>query len=112
VPPEGNVIAQNVCVGKWLDLGWHAKADWFELRDNFVTTNSNQVATVRQGFQLPANSPAWKNGFQRIPFDQIGPQPDADRKRLERWTIMSRSEHQKPANSGRLKSSSAVSRSN
>jgi hypothetical protein len=82
VPPEGNVIARNVCVGKWLEVGWHGKPDIFEVRDNFVTTDPKQVGSAAAGFRLPKDSPAWKDGFQPIPFDQIGPRPDADRKRL------------------------------
>jgi hypothetical protein len=83
VPPANNLIARNVCVGKWLDLGWHAKADMFDVRDNFVTADTNQVA-VGSAFRLAQNSPAWKFGFQRIPFEEIGPRPDADRTRLAR----------------------------
>jgi hypothetical protein len=82
VPPEGNVIAHNVCVGKWLDVGWHGKLEMFEVRDNFVTTDLKQVNVVANGFRLPKDSPAWRLGFQPIPFDQIGPRPDADRKQL------------------------------
>jgi hypothetical protein len=85
VPPAGNVIARNVCVGKWLDLGWHAKSEMFEVQDNFVTTDRKQVGVAVDGFRLPKDSPAWKLGFQPIPFDQIGPRPDADRKRLVDW---------------------------
>ena len=83
VPPEGNVIARNVCVGKWLDVGWHGKLEMFDVRDNFVTTN--QVASPADDFKLPRDSPAWKHGFQPIRFDQIGPRPDADRKRLAQF---------------------------
>jgi len=78
VPPEGNVVARNVCVGKWLDVGWHGKPEMFDMRDNFVTTDPKQVGTAADGFRLPKDSPAWKQGFQPIPFDQIGPRPDAD----------------------------------
>ena len=85
VPPAGNVIARNVCVGKWLDLGWHAKPEMFEVQDNFVTTDRKQVGVAVDGFRLPKDSPAWKLGFQPIPFDQIGPRLDADRKRLVDW---------------------------
>ncbi|HXJ56193.1 MAG TPA: right-handed parallel beta-helix repeat-containing protein [Verrucomicrobiae bacterium] len=75
VPPEGNVIARNVCVGKWFDAGWHSKVELFDVHNNFVTTDPTQVAAPAQGFQLRQDSPAWKLGFQPIPFDQIGPQP-------------------------------------
>jgi len=84
VPPENNVIARNVCIGKWLDVGWHAKKEMFDVRDNFVTNATNQVAAPSDGFRLPKNSPAWKLGFKPIPFEQIGPRADANRRRLAR----------------------------
>ena len=82
VPPEGNVIAHNVCVGKWLNITWKAKPAMFDVHDNFVTTDARQVGTATNGFRLPKDSPAWKLGFQPIPFDQIGLRPDANRQRL------------------------------
>src|SRR6266568_2044525 len=85
VPPEGNVIARNVCVGKWLDIGWNGKPEMLEVRDNFVTTDRKQVGAAADGFRLPKDSPAWRLGFQPIPFDQIGPRPDADRRRLAQF---------------------------
>ena len=57
----------------------------FEVRDNFVTTDPKQVGAAAAGFRLPKDSPAWKLGFQLIPFDRIGPRPDADRKRLAQF---------------------------
>jgi hypothetical protein len=85
VPPEGNLIARNVCVGKWLDVGWHGKPEMFEMRDNFVTKDPKQVAPAIDGFRLPKDSPAWHLGFQPIPFDKIGPRLDADRKRMAQF---------------------------
>ena len=85
VPPENNVIAHNVCVGRWLDISWRAKPQMFDVHDNFVTTEPKAVTGPPGGFRLAKDSPAWKLGFQAIPFDQIGPQPNADRKRLARF---------------------------
>jgi hypothetical protein len=85
VPPEGNVITRNVCVGKWLDVGWHARPERFEVRDNFVTKDMKQVGPASEGFRLPKDSPAWKLGFRPIPFEQIGPRLDADRRRLAQF---------------------------
>ncbi len=85
VPPEGNLITRNVCVGKWLDVGWHGKIEMFDVRDNFVTTDRKQVASAADQFRLPKDSPASKLGFQAIPFDQIGPRQDADRKHLAQF---------------------------
>lgn len=84
IPPGNNVIARNVCVGKWLELGWHAKKEMFDVRDNFVTNDTHHIAAATNGFRLPKDSPAWKLGFRPIPFDQIGPRLDDDRKRLAR----------------------------
>ena len=78
-------MARNVCVGKWLEVGWNGKLAMFEVRDNFVTTDLKQVGVAANGFRLPKDSPAWRLGFQPIPFDQIGPRPDADRKRLAQF---------------------------
>jgi hypothetical protein len=81
VPPDGNVLAHNVCVGKWLDVGWHGKLEMFDVRDNFVTTD--RIASPADGFRLSSDSPAWKHGFKPIPFGQIGPRLDADRNAIK-----------------------------
>jgi hypothetical protein len=82
VPPEGNVIAHNVCVGKWLETGWHAKPDDVDVRDNLVDADPKFVAPEKQDFRLHRDSPAYKLGFQTIPIAQIGLRQDADRKHL------------------------------
>ncbi len=84
VPPEGNVIAHNVCIGDWLDITWHAKEELFDIRDNYVADDMTQVGGPETGFKLPEESPAWEKGFQPIPFDKIGLQPNEDRQRLAR----------------------------
>ncbi len=82
IPAEGNVVARNVCVGKWLDLGWHAKAEGFEVRDNFTSGDPQLVNPAKQDFRLKPGSTAFSTGFQAIPFERIGLRSDADRKRL------------------------------
>lgn len=84
VPPEGNRILHNVCVGDWLEIAWHAKEDLFDVRDNYVTDDLRQVGGPETGFPIPEDSPAWAAGFQAIPFEHIGLQPDEDRQRLAR----------------------------
>jgi hypothetical protein len=85
VPPENNVIARNVALGKWFEAGWHAseKENMFALQNNFVTADPKQIGTPEQHFRPPKDSPAWNLGFQPIPFEQIGLQPDEDRKRIQ-----------------------------
>lgn len=83
VPPENNLIARNVCVGKWLELAWHAKPEGFDVRDNFVGADPGLAAPDRMDFRIPPDSPVWKTGFQPIPFEQIGLQRDPLRQELE-----------------------------
>jgi hypothetical protein len=78
VPPENNVVARNICVGKWLNIYWHAPPQMLKLGSNltdadplFVTAPSDQSAA--KDFALKPASPAWKLGFEKIPVEQIGP---------------------------------------
>jgi Right handed beta helix region len=81
VPPEGNVISRNVCVGKWLEAGWQAKPESLDVRDNLVVTDLRQVGSSAEGFKISKDSPAWKLGFKPIPFDEIGLIDASHRKR-------------------------------
>ncbi len=72
IPPEGNVIVRNICLGDWIEITWHAEENFFDIRDNFVTNDRQQVGGPETGFRLPENSPAWETGFKPIPVDQIG----------------------------------------
>ena len=88
VPPEGNVVARNVCVGKWLNVYWHAKPEMLRLENN-VTNAVTSFARLpgddarAADFALTAGSPAWKLGFERIPVEKIGLQADELRRELE-----------------------------
>jgi len=73
VPPEGNVVARNICVGEWLSIGWHAQPEMVEVRDNLVNQDPRFVDAEKMNFQLRPDSPAWDLGFERIPFEEIGP---------------------------------------
>ncbi len=73
VPPENNILARNVCVGRWLDVGWRADASILRLADNYVTLERVNIGPESRGFPPRPGSPAWRMGFQRIPFEQIGP---------------------------------------
>jgi hypothetical protein len=89
VPPEGNVVARNVSVGKWLNVYWHAQPEHLRLENNLT----NAVSSFRRppgdpprpgDFELAADSPAWALGFERIPTESMGLQPDDLRRELER----------------------------
>ncbi len=88
VPPEGNLIARNVCDGKWLEAGWHATAGILRLENNL--TNAAASLAVAPGdqsrvtdFALKKDSPAWALGFRPIPLEQIGLHDDELRRALK-----------------------------
>ena len=77
VPPENNLVARNICVGKWLNVYWHATPAMVLLEKNLTNAAASfvhlpgELAQVKD-FALRRDSPAWKLGFQPIPLDQIG----------------------------------------
>ncbi len=81
VPPENNVVARNVCVGKWLKEYWHAAPGTLLLESNLTNAAASFVRPPGEplqakDFALQPESPAWKLGFEPIPFDQMGPYRD------------------------------------
>jgi hypothetical protein len=89
VPPENNLVERNVCIGKWLEAGWHAKPDNLRLANNLTNAASSLVKPLDDAsrvtdFQLKKDSTAWALGFQRIPVEQIGLREDELRRELKR----------------------------
>jgi hypothetical protein len=77
VPPDGDVVARNICVGKWLNIYWHASPAMLSLENNLTNAASSFIRTPGDparatDFVINDDSPAWKLGFQRIPLDKIG----------------------------------------
>jgi hypothetical protein len=77
VPPENNVVARNICVGKWFKEYWHAAPGTLLLENNLTNAASSFARTPGdpaqvKDFALRPDSPAWSLGFQAIPFDKIG----------------------------------------
>ena len=87
VPPEGNVVERNICVGKWVKEGWNAKPGTLQLTGNLTNAAASFVRppgapAQAKDFALRRDSPAWKLGFQRLPLDQIGLYRDKVRRSL------------------------------
>ncbi len=77
VPPENNLVARNICVGKWLNVYWHATPAMLRLENNLTNAASTFVNLPNAGvkatdFAIKDDSPAWKLGFQPVPLDKIG----------------------------------------
>jgi len=80
--PEGNRVVRNIIKGenaangKWLRVGWRAKREWIEVRDNLAGEDPLFVDESKMDFRLRPESPAWKLGFKPIPVEKIGLQVD------------------------------------
>ncbi|HOY57121.1 MAG TPA: right-handed parallel beta-helix repeat-containing protein [Verrucomicrobiota bacterium] len=71
--PRGNVIARNICVGgRWDNIESKARP-LITFEDNLLDADPLFVDAARGNFELKPESPAWKLGFRRIPFEKIGP---------------------------------------
>ncbi|MGQ9608925.1 MAG: right-handed parallel beta-helix repeat-containing protein [bacterium] len=70
--PKGNVVARNISIGgKW--DGVYAEArPYVTFIDNFVDQDPHFIGTPPESFELNEDSPAYKIGFKRIPFEKIG----------------------------------------
>jgi hypothetical protein len=81
VPPADNLVARNVCVGKWLKVYWHATTNMLRLEQNLTNATPEFVRDPRQAvgpadFELKSDSRAWGAGFEKIPLQKIGLQAD------------------------------------
>ena len=77
VPPENNVVATNISVGKWLNVAWHATPKMLRLENNLTNTDPHFVmvpsdTSRAKDFALQRDSPAWKLGFQKLPVGKMG----------------------------------------
>jgi hypothetical protein len=76
VPPEDNVVTRNICVGKWLETGWHSVESVLKLENNFVGSDPGFVDPDKMDFSLKPDAAPLRQGFQLIPFAAIGLQVD------------------------------------
>jgi len=92
VPPEGNVLVQNVCIGKWLEVGWDATPEMLRQENNFtnavgcLTTPITDQSTAKD-FALRMDPALTALGIQRIPVEQIGLRNDEFRRELQKLRV-------------------------
>jgi len=89
VPPDNNLVARNICVGKWVETGWNATTGMLQLELNLTNVAPSLAAlpgdqSRATDFRLKKNSPAWALGFHPIPLEQIGLREDDLRRELKR----------------------------
>ena len=77
--PKGNVIARNICVrGQWEEIEEEARP-FVRLEANLLDRDPLFVDEAHMNFQLRADSPAYRSGFEPIPVEKIGLYPDERR---------------------------------
>ena len=73
VPPEGNVVARNICVGgQWLSVGWHAQQTMLEVRDNYVGADPGFLAPEKADFRLARTPPLGRPAFGKSARTRLG----------------------------------------
>lgn len=69
----GNAVVRNLCVGgKWIELFDGLDERIVKVERNLVGGDPGFVNAAKGDYRLRADSPAWKLGFQPIPFERIG----------------------------------------
>ncbi len=77
--PKGNVVARSICWdGPWGQT--EAKAQpLVSFKDNLIDADPKLIDPAGGNFKLQKDSPAFKLGFQTIPFEKIGVYSSEDR---------------------------------
>jgi len=75
IPPEGNVVAGNVCVGgTWRQIHWHAEEQHLTWGENLVTDDDATRAVALGVSEASPEGPSLPAEFEIINLDEIGPQ--------------------------------------
>lgn len=88
IPPEGNVIAGNTCVGPWLNLTWHALPEWIRIENN-VTNHPNTFIRPLSSLPRPCDFQVSPEVLEKagkstsMPCNQIGLQATDLRRLVE-----------------------------
>lgn len=70
--PVGNAIVRNICWGgKWDEVEGIARP-YLTMKDNIVGEDPKFVDAENHDFTLTDDSPAWRVGFQPLPFHEMG----------------------------------------
>ncbi len=83
VPPEGNLISRNICIGDWLQIREPATTKMLALQHNFTDGNPGFTDTGDRDFTLPEDAEIYELGFKPIPTDEIGLFVDLYRTRID-----------------------------
>jgi hypothetical protein len=78
VPPEGNLINRNICLGTWIDVDEPNTRKMLALQNNFLDDDPGFADLTSRNLHLPENAEVYELGFKPIPLDDIGKTQNQD----------------------------------
>ena len=72
IPPEGNLVSRNICIGDWLEVREPAFIKQIALQLNFTDDDPGFADIAARDFHLSPSAEVFELGFKPIPLDEIG----------------------------------------
>ena len=72
VPPEGNLVSRNICVGDWVEVREPAFIKMIAIQNNFTDGDPGFADLTNHDFHLDESAEILELGFKPIPLDEIG----------------------------------------
>lgn len=72
IPPEGNLITRNICVGDWIETDNPVTRKLLATQNNFLDGDPGFADIGARNFHLPEDAEVYELGFKPIPLDEIG----------------------------------------
>ncbi|MEE2753752.1 MAG: right-handed parallel beta-helix repeat-containing protein [Candidatus Latescibacterota bacterium] len=72
VPPEGNLVSRNICVGDWIEVREPAVIKMIAIQNNFTDGDPGFANLANRDFHLDESAEVLEFGFKPIPLEKIG----------------------------------------
>jgi hypothetical protein len=72
VPPEGNLVSRNICIGEWIQVREPAFIKMIAIQSNFTDGDPGFADLANRDFHLDETAEVYEFGFKPIPLEEIG----------------------------------------